>query len=146
MADETEKTAELMARLHAAGLRATRQRVELARLLFADGDRHVTAEILHAEALQAGISVSLATIYNTLNQFAESGLLRAIAIDGARTYLDTNTSNHQHFYFESDGRLVDVDPDQRVQVSEARPPEGMRVTRIDVLIRLADCRCRRGDT
>lgn len=123
-------------KLRDAGLRPTRQRVALAQLLFANGDRHVTAEKLHVEALAGGISVSLATIYNTLNQFCESGLLREIAIEGGKAHFDTNTSNHQHFYFDSEGRLVDID--QPIAISMPLLPEGTEIQSIDVLIRLVE--------
>ena len=80
----------------------------LATLLFGNGDRHVTAEMLHEEAVQAGERVSLATVYNTLHQFKRAGLLREIAIGGQRAYFDTNTSNHNHFFVEAEGRLIDI--------------------------------------
>ncbi len=80
----------------------------LATILFGSGDRHVTAELLHEEAVQAGERVSLATVYNTLHQFKRAGLLREIAIGGQRAYFDTNTSNHNHFFVEAEGRLVDI--------------------------------------
>ena len=92
--------------LRGAGLRPTRQRVALAHLLFASGDRHVTAETLHEEALARKVPVSLATVYNTLHQFTEAGLLREVAVEGAKTYFDTNTSNHYHFFCEHSGRLL----------------------------------------
>jgi Fur family transcriptional regulator, iron response regulator len=124
------------AKLREAGLRPTRQRVDLARLLFREGDRHVTAEMLHGEALVNNISVSLATVYNTLKQFTECGLLREVAIEGSKAYFDTKISDHQHFYFERDGRLIDLDVGQEVMVSVPNLPEGTRIARIDVLIRL----------
>ncbi len=136
MLDGKERIADIEAKLRKAGLRPTRQRLDLARLLFCEGDRHVTAEMLHAEALRNKISVSLATVYNTLNQFSECGLLREVAIEGTKAYFDTNTSNHQHFYFEDDGRLIDVDPDQKVIVAVPHSPEGTEIARVDVLIRL----------
>jgi Fur family iron response transcriptional regulator len=124
--------------LRAAGLRPTRQRVALASLLFSRGDRHVTAEMLHAEALQSGIPVSLATIYNTLHQFLEAGLLREVAVEGAKTYFDTNTSDHFHFFFENDGVLVDIEENNNLKLENLpKPPEGMEITRVDVLVRLA---------
>ena len=92
----------------APGLRPTRQRVALATLLFGNGDRHVTAEMLHEEAVRAGERVSLATVYNTLHQFKRAGLLREIAIGGQRAYFDTNTSNHNHYFVEARGRLMDI--------------------------------------
>jgi Fur family transcriptional regulator, iron response regulator len=131
-------------RLRQAGLRPTRQRCSLAKLLFGQGDRHVSAEALHEEAAAAGVRVSLATIYNTLRQFQQAGLLRELAIDGQRSYFDTNTSNHNHFYFEGpgdgegqgQGRLIDI-PGDTVRVDGVpTPPEGMRISHIDVVVRL----------
>src|SRR4249919_1332763 len=127
---------DIEAKLREAGLRPTRQRVDLARLLFREGDRHVTAEMLHGEALANNISVSLATVYNTLKQFTECGLLREVAIEGSKAYFDTKISDHQHFYFESDGKLIDLESGQEVIVSVPKLPEGARIARIDVLIRL----------
>jgi Fur family iron response transcriptional regulator len=124
--------------LRGAGLRPTRQRVALAQLLFAEGDRHVTAERLHEEALASKVPVSLATVYNTLHQFTEAGLLREVAIEGAKTYFDTNTSNHYHFFCERSGKLLDIETsDIRIEgLPEA--PEGMVVSRVDVLVRLVN--------
>jgi Fur family iron response transcriptional regulator len=125
-----------MQKLREAGLRPTRQRLALANLLFAGGDRHLTAEELHAEAVDALIPVSLATVYNTLNQFTSAGLLREVAIEGERTYFDTNTSNHFHFYLEEEKRLIDI-PCGGVSVAGLpNPPEGLQVSRIDVIVRL----------
>ncbi len=123
-------------RLRAVGLRPTRQRLALARLLFDGGDRHVTAEMLHGQALDAAIRVSLATVYNTLHQFTTAGLLREIVVDSQRSYFDTNTSDHHHFFFESSARLEDS---RAVRVVVSRlpdPPQGARVKRVDVVVRL----------
>src|SRR5688572_8837879 len=97
----------IIERLRGAGLRPTRQRLALAKLLFDGGDRHVTAEKLHGEALGANIRVSLATVYNTLHQFTDAGLLREIAVDASCSYFDTNISSHHHFFHEASGRLED---------------------------------------
>jgi Fur family iron response transcriptional regulator len=105
-------------------------------LLFGAGDRHVTAEDLHQEALAAGEKVSLATVYNTLHQFRAAGLLRELAIEGSRTYFDTNTSNHNHYYIEPQGHLVDI-PSNSVRVAGLpRPPPGLRISHVDVVVRL----------
>ena len=130
-------TAESMeARLREAGLRPTRQRMSLGTLLFGSGDRHISAEQLHAESMRAGIEVSLATIYNTLNQFTEAGLLREVAVEGHKTYFDTNTSNHYHYYLEDEGRLMDIDSEALSVGGLPQPPEGMRIGRIDIIVRL----------
>jgi Fur family iron response transcriptional regulator len=122
--------------LRRAGLRPTRQRVGLATLLFGAGDRHVTAEILHEEAVRAGERVSLATVYNTLHQFKRAGLLREIAIGGQRAYFDTNTSNHNHYFIEGDGKLMDI-PGDTIRVDGLpEPPEDLKISHIDVVVRL----------
>lgn len=124
--------------LRDAGLRPTRQRVALGELLFASGDRHVTAEILHAEAVAAGERVSLATVYNTLHQFRRAGLLRELAIEGSKTYFDTNISNHNHFYMESDGVLMDIPGDSIHVEGLPEPPAGLKVSHIDLVVRLVE--------
>ena len=126
----------LLDKLRTAGLRPTRQRVALARLLFGNGDRHLTAEELHAAAGDARIPVSLATIYNTLNQFTAAGLLREVAIEGERTYFDTNTSNHFHYYLEAERRLVDIPADDLTLNGLPPVPKGTRIARVDVIVRL----------
>ena len=126
-------------RLKAFGLRPTRQRLALGALLFNGCDRHVTAEALHDEARRAGIGVSVATVYNTLHQFTQAGLMREVAVDGSRTHFDTNTSNHHHFLFE-DGSVMDI-PAGSLDVSGLpEAPEGNRVVRVDILVRLARSR------
>jgi Fur family iron response transcriptional regulator len=125
-------------RLHKAGLRPTRQRVALATLLFGDGHRHVTAEELHAEALGSRLPVSLATVYNTLNQFTEAGLLREVAIEGHRSYFDTNTSNHFHCYLEDERKLFDIPGDDLQVRGLPELPKGKRIRRVDVIVRLED--------
>lgn len=129
-------TGDVAALLRGAGLRPTRQRVALASLLFAEGDRHVTAERLHEEAIASKVPVSLATVYNTLHQFTEAGLLREVAIEGAKTYFDTNTSNHYHFFCERSGGLLDIETETISIEGLPEPPEGMTVSRVDVLVRL----------
>jgi len=124
--------------LRGAGLRPTRQRVALASLLFIGCNRHVTAETLHEEAQARRVPVSLATVYNTLHQFTEVGLLREVAVEGAKTYFDTNTSNHYHFFCEHSGRLMDIDTGSIKIEGLPEAPEGMTISRVDVLVRLVD--------
>ncbi|MBL4615736.1 MAG: transcriptional repressor [Magnetovibrio sp.] len=129
--------AQVLEKLRGAGLRPTRQRLALAKLLFENGARHVTAEMLHAEAQDATIRVSLATVYNTLHQFTEAGLLREIVVDPARSYFDTTTSEHGHFFHEATGFLEDI-PGGTVQLVEMpSAPDGTKITGIDVVVRLA---------
>ena len=126
----------LKSKLRASGLRPTRQRVSLGWLLFAKGDRHVTAELLYEEAVRAKVPVSVATVYNTLHQFTEAGLLREVAIDGSKTYFDTNISHHHHFFIEGENGLVDI-PGTNIDVGTVPDaPEGMEIARVDVIVRL----------
>jgi Fur family iron response transcriptional regulator len=128
--------------LRGAGLRPTRQRVALAQLLFAGGDRHVTAETLHEEAQARKVPVSLATVYNTLHQFTGAGLLREVAVEGAKTYFDTNTSNHYHFFCEVSGQLMDIATGAIRIEGLPEAPDGMTISRVDVLVRVVDKRSR----
>ncbi|MDE2578221.1 MAG: transcriptional repressor [Hyphomicrobiales bacterium] len=124
------------ARLRDAGLRPTRQRVALGWLLFGRGHRHVTAEMLFAEAARARVPISLATVYNTLHQFTEAGLLREIAADGSKTHFDTDTSDHHHFLIEGGEALMDI-PEGAFDIARLpQPPEGMEIARVDVVVRL----------
>jgi Fur family iron response transcriptional regulator len=132
-----EKTGEeTTARLREVGMRPTRQRMELAGLLFRRGDRHTTAEGLHDEAVNAGIKVSLATVYNTLHQFTEAGLLRQVVVDASRSYFDTNIGDHQHFYCEDENRLIDIPGDSIAVAGVPTPPKGTQIERVDVVIRV----------
>ncbi len=129
-------------RVREAGLRPTRQRVALASLLFAKGDRHLSAEELHEEAVAAGVPVSLATVYNSLHQFTEAGLLRILAVEGSKTYFDTNTSDHHHFFIEGENKVFDIDSSAVKVLNLPEPPEGMEIANVDIVVRLRPKRTR----
>ena len=119
------------------GIRPTRQRVALAELLVGDGqNRHVTAESLFAAAQHTGAGVSLATVYNTLRAFCDAGLLHEVMVDGSKSYFDTNTHDHPHFFWEDDGKLTDAPSDELVISSLPGAPEGAEIASVDVVIRL----------
>ena len=127
---------ELRAKLRHSGMRPTRQRVALGWLLFAKGDRHVTAEKLYEEATGARVAISLATVYNTLHQFTQAGLLREIAVDGSKTWFDTNVAQHHHFLVEETQMLMDI-PGGSVSVHGLpEAPAGMEIARVDVVVRV----------
>lgn len=132
-----EITDELLSeKLRGVGLRATRPRLDLVRLLFTGENRHLTAESLHEEVQQAGHKMSLATIYNSLHQFTEAGLLRQVVVDSTRSYFDTNTSDHHHFFISDESRLIDI-PSEKVSVSDLPDvPAGLNISGVDVIIRL----------
>lgn len=122
--------------LQNAGLRPTKQRVALGGMLFSAGDKHIAAEDLHREALEKGVPVSLATVYNTLHQFTEAGLLRILAVEGQRTYFDTNTSDHHHYFLEESNDVMDVPTGSVVIENLPEPPDGMEIANVDIVIRL----------
>ena len=127
---------DVKAKLRDVGLRPTRQRMALGWILFAKGDRHITAEMLYEEATHLKVPVSLATVYNTLHQFTEVGLLRQLMIDGTKAYFDTNNSQHHHFFIEDQDNLLDVPSSDVVLGKTPEPPEGYEIARIDVVVRL----------
>ena len=127
---------DVKAALRSAGLRPTRQRISLARILFAQGDRHLTAEMLYEEASMSDVGVSLATVYNTLHQFTDAGLLRQVAIDGSKTYFDTNSREHHHFYIEGEHAILDI-PSTEIKIGKMMTvPDGYEIARVDVVVRL----------
>ena len=127
----------LIETLRRHGLRPTRQRLALARLLFGGANRHVSAESLHREALGGGARVSLATVYNALHQFTRAGLLREVTVDSSRSYFDTNTADHHHLYFQDTGRLEDLDPDSVRIGALPDPPPGTAISRVELVIRVS---------
>ena len=123
-------------RLRRSGLRPTQQRLSLGWLMFGRGDRHLTADVLYEEAIRAKVPVSLATVYNTLNQFTEAGLLRQLALDAAKAVYDTDVRPHHHFLFEEDGTVVDMPVGAVAVGALPEPPEGMEVSGVDVVVRV----------
>jgi Fur family transcriptional regulator, iron response regulator len=132
----TSPTSIVLERLRAVNLRPTRQRLALARLLLEEGERHVTAEQLHGEALAAGIGVSLATVYNTLHQFTDCGLLREVVVEPGRSYFDTNTSDHHHFFCEATGQLQDIPGRELIVSGLPMPPSGTEIHCVEVIVRI----------
>ena len=145
---DTRPNVEAVKNLRDVGLRPTRQRLALARLLFGHGNQHVTAESLYDGALASGIKVSLATVYNTLHQFTAAGLLRQVVVDSTRCYFDTNVAEHQHFYFEDTGEIADIPQTPEISGAPGQPgarinligltdlPADMEISRVDIVVRL----------
>ncbi|MEK9733255.1 MAG: transcriptional repressor [Paracoccaceae bacterium] len=123
--------------LASARLRPTKQRMALAEALVGDGHhRHVTAESLFERVQRTGGRVSLATVYNTLRAFCDAGLLQEVTVDGSRSYFDTNTHDHPHFYWEDTHELTDAPVDQLKIMQLPEVPEGAEIASVDVIIRL----------
>ena len=129
-------TPEITKLLDKAEIRQTRQRTQLAKMLFQAENRHFTAEQLHKEARTAGGTISLATIYNTLHQFRTAGLLRQVIVEPGKVYFDTNTEPHHHFYIEDDGELLDVERSEIEISTLPEIPKDCAIQETDVIIRL----------
>lgn len=122
--------------LRRVGLRPTKQRMALAHILFSQGNRHVTAEMLYEEAVKAKTPLSLATVYNVLRQFTEAGLLRQIGVDGSKSFFDTNPSDHHHFFIQDEDALLDIPAAEAVVDELPQAPEGFEIERVTVVVRL----------
>jgi Fur family transcriptional regulator, iron response regulator len=121
--------------LAGCGIRPTAQRVRIAALLLS-APQHLSAEQILASLRASGARISKATVYNTLNLFAEHGLIRQLSVDGARAWFDSNVDPHYHFHDLSSGALIDV-PVPEVEFSRLPPPPpGTEVAGIDLVIRL----------
>lgn len=120
-------------------VRPTRQRVLLASLLIGDGqNRHVCAESLFEAASELPEAVSLATVYNTLRLFCKAGLMTEVAIDGHKSYFDTRTDDHPHYYWEDRGEITDAPKNAVKFVDVPEIPDGTEVSRVDIVIRLRE--------
>ncbi|RAU23472.1 transcriptional repressor [Paramagnetospirillum kuznetsovii] len=122
-------------RLRGAGIRPTTQRLGVMRAIREGGRRHLTPESFHRELAESKIRMSLATVYNTLNHFADAGLLRRVGF-GERIWFCTNTGEHYHFFDETTGRIEDVLGEQPQVLGVPEPPPGMEILGIDVVIRV----------
>ncbi|MBT5185389.1 MAG: transcriptional repressor [Kordiimonadaceae bacterium] len=122
--------------LQEVGLRPTRQRLALAKLLFDKEDRHITAEVLHQEVGQTNAKVSLATVYNTLHQFTDAGLLKEVVVDSNRTYFDTNIDDHHHIYFKEEDILEDIKADDLIISALPAAPEGKKISSVSVFVQM----------
>ena len=128
---------DLVARLRGVGLRPTRQRIAIAALLLDGRHRHVSAEQLTAEIANTGTHVADATVYNTLNQFTDAGLLRRVTVHNEYSVFDTNTSHHHHFYDAETDRLIDIPADQVLLADLPNAPKGHDIASVDVLIHIS---------
>jgi len=126
----------ITSRLQSSGLRPTPKRIAIGSLLFDGTDRHVTADDVAILARKSGVRVSLATVYNTLNQFVAAGMMKRITLDTDRTYFDTNVSDHHHLFFEENGVLHDI-PGDTIKVEGLPPiPTGSKVRSVEVVVRM----------
>ena len=135
MAAPLDETA-LAKTLRAAGLRPTRQRLAIAALLLDGRHRHLSAESLSAEIRASGVQMADGTVYNTLNQFTDAGLLRRVTIHNEHSLFDTNVDHHHHFYDGEADQLFEVPADQVVLAHLPTAPDGHEIQSVDVVIHI----------
>ena len=124
--------------LEASPLKVTEQRIAMINLLFKNGDKHFTAEDIYEEVCKRKIKISLATIYNCLNQFKECGIIKAIKISSDKLYFDTNLKEHHHFFCLKSSKLIDVDTN-KVKISKLpKLPKGKKLKSVEVIINITD--------
>ena len=124
--------------LDSSPLKVTEQRIAMINLLFKDGAAHFTAEDIYEEVNKKKIKISLATIYNCLNQFREFGIIKAIKVSSDKIYFDTNLKEHHHFFCVKSGKLIDVETD-KVRISKLpKIPRGKKFKSVDVIINISD--------
>ena len=133
---EVSTLADFAKQLRLVGLRPTRQRVAIAALLLDGRHRHVSADSLAEEITAAGLQVSGGTVYNTLNQFTDAGLLRRVLVHNEYSLFDTNTDYHHHFYEASTNQLVDIPNDDVVLAKLPQAPDGHEIKAVDVIIHI----------
>ena len=139
--DDTVGKSDLVVRLRAAGLRPTRQRLLIAGLLLDGRHRHVSADGLAREIRETGTHMAGGTVYNTLNQFTDAGLLRRVTVHNEHSVFDTNTDHHHHFYDSDRDQLIDIPADQVTLADLPGAPDGHDIRSVDVLIHITS----RGD-
>ena len=117
------------------GLRPTKQRMILIKLLFENPDRHISADELYEEVKKEDRKISLATIYNTLKQFTKVGLLKELVVDQNKSIYCTNHDPHYHLYNEDEGKVIDI-PQKNIDLNIPSIPACLSLHNVDVVVRV----------
>jgi len=119
-------------------LKLTSQRINLIKTLFEGGNQHFSAEDAYNKVKVTGLRISLATIYNCLNQFTTHGILKMVKASSDKVYYDTNLETHHHFFCRTSGELTDIDA-KKVYISKLpKIPEGKKLNSIEVIVNITD--------
>ena len=124
-----------MNKLEKNGIRATKQRRVLAKLIFEKGKRHISAENLFDEVKKEERKISMATVYNTLKQFTSLGLIREIVVDQNKSLYCNNNQSHYHLYIEDEGKVIDI-PTKNIDLNIPSIPACLQLHNIDVIVRI----------
>ena len=127
-------------RLRSSGLRPTKQRLTICKILFDGKDTfHFTIDKLKKKIEKSTKSkISLATVYNTVHAFKNNGYLKEISLQGNKTFFDTNSKNHHHFYDQDTGDLVDIKNEDIILSKLPSTPKGKKIKEIEVTVSIAN--------
>ena len=127
-------------RLRASGLRPTKQRLAICKILFNRKETfHFTIEQLKKITdKNMKKKISLATLYNTIHAFEKKGYLKEISLKGNKTFFDTNTKNHHHIYDEDTSRLTDIEKENIYVSNLPKIPNGKKIKDIEITIKIAN--------
>lgn len=124
-----------MKKIESSGIRPTKQRRVLAKILFENGNRHVSADELFHDVKKEDRKISMATVYNTLKQFTSLGLVREVVVDQNKSLYCTNHKSHYHLYIEDEGKIVDI-PTKNIDLNIPSIPACLQLHNIDVIVRI----------
>ena len=124
-----------MKKIESSGIRPTKQRRVLAKILFEKGNRHVSADELFHDVKKEDRKISMATVYNTLKQFTSLGLVREVVVDQNKSLYCTNHESHYHLYIEDEGKIIDI-PTKNIDLNISSIPACLQLHNIDVIVRI----------
>ena len=122
-------------KIESSGIRPTKQRRVLAKILFKKGNRHLSADELFHDVKKEDRKISMATVYNTLKQFTSLGLVREVVVDQNKSLYCTNHKSHYHLYIEDEGKIVDI-PTENINLNISSIPACLQLHNIDVIVRI----------
>ena len=124
-----------MKKIESSGIRPTKQRRVLAKILFEKGNRHLSADELFHDVKKEDRKISMATVYNTLKQFTSLGLVREVVVDQNKSLYCTNHKSHYHLYSEDEGKIIDI-PTENVNLNIPSIPACLQLYNIDIIVRI----------
>ena len=122
--------------LKSSPLKLTKQRITMIKMLFKDGNSHFTAEEIYKKVNKNNSKVSLATVYNCLNQFRNSGIIKVVKLSSDKIYFDTNLKEHHHFFCQKSGKLIDIQKEQVKIAKLPKLPKGKKLESVEVIINI----------
>tara|TARA_B100000073_G_scaffold262441_1_gene222147 strand:+ start:76 stop:492 length:417 start_codon:yes stop_codon:yes gene_type:complete len=137
MEDVIELKTKVQEKLKLYGLRPTRARIRIGMMLL-NKPKHLSADQVHEKLKKKGYTISKATVYNTLNAFSECGIVSEVTIDPRRTYYDSRTTPHHHFFNIDTGQLVDIASDDMSVENIPRLPDNTQIQDLEIVVKISN--------